>query len=147
MGPADVGFDPLGLSAIDDLGLDVYWMKEAEIKHGRIAMLAAEFWFSGGCFFVVGALFCDQVGSFPGMPSGKDQLDVFWQVWAEKPAALGALLFAVVGLEIIYWAAVTQGGLAEGREPGEFGLDPLKVMTGDPAKKLDMQTKEIKNGR
>lgn len=32
----DVGFDPLGLSTF----LDVKWLREAELKHGRICMLA-----------------------------------------------------------------------------------------------------------
>lgn len=37
----DEGFDPLGLSDLDDaLGLDLYWMREAELKHCRVAMLA-----------------------------------------------------------------------------------------------------------
>jgi len=38
----DAGFDPLGLSELNTLGLDLYWFREAEIKHGRIAMLAGE---------------------------------------------------------------------------------------------------------
>jgi hypothetical protein len=36
----DEGFDPLGLSNIDDLGIDLYWLREAELKHCRVAMLA-----------------------------------------------------------------------------------------------------------
>jgi light-harvesting complex I chlorophyll a/b binding protein 1 len=36
----DVGFDPLGLSNIDDVGIDLYWLREAELKHCRLAMLA-----------------------------------------------------------------------------------------------------------
>lgn len=32
----DVGFDPLGLSYY----VDVKWLREAELKHGRICMLA-----------------------------------------------------------------------------------------------------------
>jgi hypothetical protein len=36
----DEGFDPLGLSNIEDLGVDLYWLQEAEIKHARVAMLA-----------------------------------------------------------------------------------------------------------
>jgi hypothetical protein len=32
----DVGFDPLGFSTF----LDVKWLREAELKHGRICMLA-----------------------------------------------------------------------------------------------------------
>lgn len=34
--PGDVGFDPLGLSSYFPLD----WMREAEIKHGRVCMLA-----------------------------------------------------------------------------------------------------------
>ena len=34
--PGDVGFDPLGISTF----LDVKWLREAELKHGRICMLA-----------------------------------------------------------------------------------------------------------
>lgn len=52
----DVGFDPLGLSNIDDVGIDLYWLREAELKHGRIAMLAC-----AGVFWV------EIFGSFPGM--------------------------------------------------------------------------------
>ena len=36
----DEGFDPLGLSNINDLGIDLYWLREAELKHARVAMLA-----------------------------------------------------------------------------------------------------------
>jgi light-harvesting complex I chlorophyll a/b binding protein 1 len=37
----DEGFDPLGLSNLDEsLGLDLYWMREAELKHCRLSMLA-----------------------------------------------------------------------------------------------------------
>jgi hypothetical protein len=38
------------------VGLDLYWMREAELKHCRLAMLA-----------VAHTLFCETVGSFPGM--------------------------------------------------------------------------------
>lgn len=31
----DVGFDPLGLSSVKDVGLDLYWFREAELKHCR----------------------------------------------------------------------------------------------------------------
>lgn len=76
----DVGFDPLGLSSIAGLaGADLYWMREAELKHCRIAMLA-----------VVGILFTDQVGSLPGFPSGQNQMKLFWDVWAEKPQYVAA---------------------------------------------------------
>ncbi|KAG5184354.1 light harvesting complex protein [Tribonema minus] len=133
--PGDVGFDPLNLSATDELGLDLYWFREAEVKHGRIAMLA-----------VAGVLFCDQVGSLPGFPSGKDQMDLFWQVFAEKPNVVGAGVVAVSILEFISGIAITAGRKDGSREAGDFNLDPFNVRA-DPAKKATAQLQEIKNGR
>ena len=51
----DVGFDPLGLSTIDDVGIDLYWLREAELKHARVAMIA-----------VVGFLQVEIFGPAPG---------------------------------------------------------------------------------
>lgn len=51
----DAGFDPLGLSNIDDVGIDLYWMREAELKHARVAMMAA-----------AGVLWVEIFGPFPG---------------------------------------------------------------------------------
>lgn len=52
--PADIGFDPLGLAVMDgpwwavpgfkSPKRRVAWMREAELKHGRLAMLAAAGW-------------------------------------------------------------------------------------------------------
>jgi len=40
--PGDVGFDPLGISTtIVELNGDLKYVREAEIVHGRVAMLAA----------------------------------------------------------------------------------------------------------
>jgi hypothetical protein len=38
----DAGFDPLGLSQIDDVGIDLYWLREAELKHSRCDMAGVE---------------------------------------------------------------------------------------------------------
>jgi hypothetical protein len=37
----DEGFDPLGFSTIQEVGIDLYWLREAELKHARIAMIAS----------------------------------------------------------------------------------------------------------
>lgn len=90
----DVGFDPLGLSGIAGLaGADLYWMREAELKHARVAMLA-----------VVGVLWCDQLGSLPGFPSGTNQMQLFWEVWAQKPqyVAAGLIFCGIAESELIY---------------------------------------------
>ena len=59
--PGDFGFDPIGLSNIDAVSLPqiippaasmapdeplptIYWMREAELKHARLAMIAAAGW-------------------------------------------------------------------------------------------------------
>ena len=54
----DEGFDPLGLSNINEVGIDLYWLREAELKHCRVAMLA-----------VVGLLAQEAGLSFPGYVS------------------------------------------------------------------------------
>lgn len=54
----DVGFDPLGLSSVKEVGLDLYWFREAELKHCRLAMLA-----------VAGILFVEAFGPVPGFVS------------------------------------------------------------------------------
>lgn len=94
----DVGFDPLGLSQIKDVGIDLYWLREAELKHCRLAMLAA-----------AGILFVEILGPAPGFPAGKSQMDVFWTVYAEKPSLIGAAIIAISILEVISGIATTQG--------------------------------------
>lgn len=132
----DVGFDPLGLSSIAGLaGADLYWMREAELKHGRIAMMA-----------VAGVLWCDQIGSLPGFPSGQNQMQLFWQVWAEKPQYVAAMIIMISFVEMISGIATTAGQQSGDREPGDFGLDPLK-RKGNPEVWAKLQLQEIKNGR
>ena len=49
----DVGFDPLGISNL----IDVRWLREAELKHGRVCMLAAT------------GMIVQDVAAFPGVTS------------------------------------------------------------------------------
>merc|ERR1719352_1026740 len=88
----DVGFDPLGLSEIDDLGIDLYWLREAEIKHGRVAMLAA-----------TGVIWVEAFGPLPGWPEadGRSQMDVFWDAMEEHPNAIVAALLFITIIEVI----------------------------------------------
>jgi hypothetical protein len=79
-----------------------------------------------------GFLWCDVVGSLPGFPSGKGQVDVFFQVLAEKPTALGAMMVAASMIEIVSWIAINEGRTT-GRTAGDYSLDPMKMAT-TPAK-------------
>jgi light-harvesting complex I chlorophyll a/b binding protein 1 len=133
----DFGFDPLGLSNIDDVGIDLYWLREGEIKNGRVAMLA-----------VVGFLFVEAHGPAPGneMCDAKNQITAFWQFWNAHPQYIGAGLVFIGFIEMFSGIAATTGRESGQRAPGDFGLDPLQYKKNPESyKKLELQ--EIKNGR
>jgi len=134
----DVGFDPLGLSNIDDVGIDLYWLREAEIKHCRLAMLA-----------VVGILQVEIFGPAPGceMATAKCQMDAFWQIWGAHPQYIAFGLIMIMMIEMISGIATTQGRESGERAPGDFGLDPLGYGKGDAAGYARLQAQEIANGR
>lgn len=134
----DVGFDPLGLSNIDDVGCDLYWLREAEVKHARVAMLA-----------VVGILQVEIFGPAPGceMAVEKCQTDAFWQIWGAHPQYIVFALIMILIIETFSGIATTSGRESGERAPGDFGLDPLGFTKGDPDKFARLQAQEIANGR
>jgi light-harvesting complex I chlorophyll a/b binding protein 1 len=134
----DVGFDPLGLSSIDEVGIDLYWLREAEIKHCRLAMLA-----------VVGVLQVEIFGPAPGceVATAKNQMDAFWQIWGSHPQYIAFALIMIMFIEAFSGIATTSGRESGERAPGDFGLDPLGFGKGDPAKFTRLKTQEIMNGR
>merc|ERR1719414_155275 len=119
-------FDPLGFCKVGDYA-GFHNLRSAELKHGRVAMMAA-----------VGTVFAHYV-KFPGLdkvPAGLAGL--------KDPAIVTAffLLFPVAGfIEIVYWKDEVN------KEPGNFG-DPagwgrwLGVKYND-----ELRNKEINNGR
>ena len=134
----DVGFDPLGLSEIDEVGIDLYWMREAELKHSRVAMLA-----------VAGILQVEIFGPAPGCEAAtaKCQMDAFWQLWNSHPqyVAFGFIMITII--EMISGIAATTGRETGDRAPGDFGLDPLGFGKGDAAKFERLKAQEVANGR
>mmetsp|Transcript_31862 Transcript_31862/g.48147 ORF Transcript_31862/g.48147 Transcript_31862/m.48147 type:complete len:223 (-) Transcript_31862:1338-2006(-) len=134
----DVGFDPLGLSNIDDVGIDLYWLREAEIKHARVAMLA-----------VAGILQVEIFGPAPGCEAAtaKCQMDAFWQIWNSHPQYIAFGLIMITIIETISGIAATTGRETGERAPGDFGLDPLGFLKGDPEKAQRLAAQEIANGR
>eukprot|EP00543_Licmophora_paradoxa_P013228 CAMPEP_0202476798 /NCGR_PEP_ID=MMETSP1360-20130828/93601_1 /ASSEMBLY_ACC=CAM_ASM_000848 /TAXON_ID=515479 /ORGANISM="Licmophora paradoxa, Strain CCMP2313" /LENGTH=219 /DNA_ID=CAMNT_0049104013 /DNA_START=389 /DNA_END=1048 /DNA_ORIENTATION=+ len=134
----DVGFDPLGLSNIDEVGIDLYWLREAEIKHCRVAMLA-----------VVGMVQVECFGPAPGceMATAKNQMDAFWQIWGAHPQYIAFALIMIMITETVSGIATTTGRESGMREPGDFGLDPLGFSRGDPAKFERIKAQEVANGR
>ena len=126
-------FDPLGLAerAPDSLN----WFREAELKHGRQAMLA-----------VVGMV----VPEFVRIPGEQFSFEAIPKVIDAHDALLDTSMKQIL-LWISLWEAMSFAALANmnefDRAPGDFGFDPLKLMPTDPAKKKEMQLKELKNGR
>merc|ERR1719446_929446 len=136
----DVGFDPLGFAKTKE---DLMNYREAEVKHARLAMLAAAGW-------PISEVFDKKIAAALNMAPLLDASD-------RAPSVLNGGLGKV---SPIYWVAVL--GLAaavdvfgtmksksgdEGYFPGNLGFDPLGVYPKDEEGQLWMQTAEIKNGR
>lgn len=134
----DVGFDPLGLSNIDEVGIDLYWLREAEIKHARVAMLA-----------VAGVLQVEIFGPAPGCEAAtaENQMDAFWQIWGSHPQYIAAAFIMIMIIEAFSGIAATSGRESGMRAPGDFGLDPLGFKKGDADKFKRLEAQEIANGR
>ena len=140
-------WDPLGLSKLYDRNFDfngnmtyphVQWLREAEIKHGRCAMLA-----------VVG-IFAQQSFHIDGYPEAP------WYEALQKcyDNPQGIVGFGIA--QISAFAMVIEGKFFPNdawigqmdRECGDLGFDPLRLSQGkDEQFMKGMQLKEIKNGR
>ena len=149
---APVGFfDPLGLSKdIDEQRLQFY--REAEIKHGRVAMLAS-----------VGFLFQEhfhfESGPFAGIDSPS------FVSFEQPPLAGGLWFYLALGagnleyLSVNTFEELLPGGIVAEKneaklfrikadhEAGDLGFDPLGLKPTDAQELKNMQTKEIQNGR
>jgi len=134
----DVGFDPLGFAKSKE---DLMNFREAEIKHARLAMLAAAGW-------PLSEVFDKKIAGVLGLNPLLDSAD-------RVPSLLNGGLGKV---NVAYWAAcvgiaaaVDLYGISRksspGYTPGDLGFDPLGVMPKDEAGMKNMQLAEIKNGR
>lgn len=135
--PGDQGFDPLGLSEVDAVGIDLYWLREAEIKHARVAMMAA-----------AGFIWVEAFGPAPGCEAAtaKNQMEAFWQLWGSHPQYIAAGLIFIMFFEAVSGIAATTGRESGMRAPGDFGLNPFKL-AADSEKMKKFQEQEIANGR
>lgn len=143
---APMGFwDPLGFAAkADDRAMKRY--REAEITHGRVAMLAVLGFLvgeavEGSSFLFDASISGPAIEHFPQVP-----------VWADLLAAtfIGA---AEAQRAEIGWvdpsdAAYDQPGqLRDDYYPGDLGFDPLGIKPEDPEELNLMITRELQNGR
>lgn len=131
---APFGFwDPVGLSAKCSEG-KLLWFREAELKHGRVAMLAT-----------LGILVGEKFHPFFGetnVPSFKvfevDTLNLFW-----ANLAVFSFFFESVTIQ----GQASGGEMKAGYVPGDLQWDPLGLKPKDEKAFKEMQTKELNNGR
>lgn len=130
----DVGFDPLRIS--DYFPMD--YLREAELKHSRMAMLA---W--------TGFVAVDNGLRVYPLPDGYEgATSATAHDTAVTTGAMGQILLFVGILECLSWISVSQMLQGSGREPGDFGLDPIGFLEGKTEAEIEsMKLKELKNGR
>jgi len=132
----DVGFDPLGISTtIIELGGDMKYVREAELMHGRQAMLAT-----------VGFVFPATFGKLP----------VDWAAdVSTNPIAAQYQIPPVILAQLLASMAIAEGLRAQiiyksQNEPGDHGFDPMGFIPkfcDTPEKMALMKLKELKHGR
>lgn len=135
-------FDPLGFAQTGISLNDIKRYREAEVQHGRVAMLATVGYFAGEAVS----------GPFGITGPANDQL-------AQVPAPAFALLTLFIGYNEIRRAQIgwvepdlgqwskTLFTLRDNYYPGDTGFDPLGLKPSDPKAFADMQTRELQNGR
>lgn len=137
----DAGFDPFGFAGADKESL--IYMREAEIKHSRLAMLAVVGW-------PLAELWDKPIADAVGLPSLLTKS-------GESPSLLNGGLDKI---DVAYWVAfaalagiieLENAKMKEERPkeyiPGDCNFDPLNFLPADKEAKMKMMTKEIKHGR
>lgn len=158
--PGDVGFDPFYLSSIPKNfagflqppswepveGIPtIYWMREAELKHCRLAMMAVFGWLAcDGAIFGFPLRFPGDIYSVESIPNSYSAHDIL-----VGQGSMTFMLILIGVIEITTGAALVQVAKGElDRPAGNFGFDPLNFMKGKSKDEIfQMETKEIANGR
>merc|ERR1712151_445575 len=137
----DVGFDPFNFAGADKASL--MYMREAELKHSRLAMLAVVGW-------PLAELWDKPLADAAGLPALLTNT-------GESPSLLNGGLDRV---SVAYWVATfalagiveienSKARDAKGNEycPGDCNFDPLNLFPSDEQGRKSMMTKELKHGR
>lgn len=122
----DFGFDPLGLTnTLSDLS----YVKEAEVKHGRVAMLATVGWL------------VPQVLHVPMYTPTATPLTAITDLGFGPNLQI---LFAIGCVELASWDKTFSGKGV----PGDFNFDVMGQLKGKSVAQVnDLKLKELKNGR
>ncbi|GAB5369483.1 hypothetical protein AAMO2058_001408300 [Amorphochlora amoebiformis] len=137
-------FDPLNLSEGASEATLKRW-REAELTHGRVAMLSA-----------LGFLVAESFHPLFGGDIYGPAIDHFEQIDDRFPGFWKALLFTISLFESYRstygWSDPTKGGdlftLKEDYVPGDLNFDPLGLLADKtPAEIEELKNKELNNGR
>jgi hypothetical protein len=139
-------FDPLGFTTELSPGKLLFY-REVELKHGRVAMLAA-------LGFLVGENYHPLFGGTIDSPAiyafQETPLQTFWGavvVALAIPEVYSVFSFDEPGSTGKELVKNEQWTMKEDHEPGNLGFDPLGLKPTDPDELVTMQTKELNNGR
>ncbi|CAK0826736.1 unnamed protein product, partial [Prorocentrum cordatum] len=124
-------FDPLGFSDT----FDMKWLRESELKHGRVCMLAT-----------VGFA-TQQYATFPGMQPTENALNA---VYTETNGLITLIFLAGYIESQTYGGKVTMLDMFEGGEnkvPGDFNFGSGFLKGKTDKEVYDMKLKELNNGR
>lgn len=155
----DVGFDPFYLSSIsknfagfiqppqwEETGgiPTLYWMREAELKHSRVAMLAWFGWVATDGGFGVTLRFPGEIYSVENIPTAYEAHNILIE-----QGSMSFLLLAVGFVEFCTSAVLVEVSKGENdRQAGDFGLDPLNFMKGKSVEEVNrLKLQELLNGR
>jgi hypothetical protein len=157
-------FDPAGFSKGDNAGL-FPWCRQAEIKHGRVAMVATTGWLlqNNGYFFPgkISTAISDQQAYWLGPPGaktipevefsslGKNAIEQWINMPAEGKAQIGLVIFVIevaTELQKPHYMKGGKLGYIELVSKGMSGVDMLvNAMPEEQRKKR--RTIELQNGR
>merc|ERR1712071_167970 len=138
-------FDPLGLAEkATDATLARY--REAELAHGRVAMLATIGFLVGEKVEGSSFLFDSQI-SGPAITHFFQVPGPFWEVLTLIIGALEVNRAQVAFVSPSELGPDEAGKMREDHCPGDIGFDPLGLKPEDPEEFETMVTKELQNGR
>ena len=130
----EAGFDPFRFSDF----VPVDFLREAELKHGRIAMLAYVGFVAVDCGF--------KIYPFPEAYEGLTSVTAH-DALVEQGAMSQIFLWSGLG-EVFGLLALVQMLNGSGREAGDYGFDPLGFLTDKSEEEVKMmKMREIQNGR
>eukprot|EP00978_Attheya_sp_CCMP212_P013757 scaffold34610_cov50-Attheya_sp.AAC.2 len=138
--PANTGTLALSSSLIPMIYSDsrapewIPWFREAELKHGRAAMLAT-------AGFVV-----PQFMRIPGEQFSFDSIPNVIDAHDKLPESMIQIFAWISLIEACSFPALANMNEFD-RRPGDFSFDPLSLYPEDAAKQNEMQLMELKNGR